>query len=149
VVTSVAGIGLPVILGGSLGVLMVTKGGGHLFPAGGVTQWQAGLFIAAAISITAFPMLAWIIYDTGLLNTRIGTVALACAAADDAAAWVLLATVVAMTHHSPADVAEALIGGVAFVCSCWSWASVCWPDSGRARTGGSPRTGRFPPVRSS
>lgn len=38
-----------------------------------VEPWQGSLFIAAAVAVTAFPMLAWIIYDSGLLNTRLGT----------------------------------------------------------------------------
>jgi Kef-type K+ transport system membrane component KefB len=113
-VTSLAGITLPILLGGALGVMMVRSGSGKLFTPD-IAEWQAALFVAAAIAITAFPMLAWIIYDTGLLNTKIGTIALACAAADDAASWVLLATVIAFTNHRPLGAVEALVGGGAFV----------------------------------
>jgi Kef-type K+ transport system membrane component KefB len=90
-VTSAAGIGVPLVLGGIVGWLMVSLGG---YFTDKVVHWQGGLFVAAAVAITAFPMLAWIICDSGLLNTRLGTMALSCAAVDDACAWILLATVV-------------------------------------------------------
>lgn len=45
------------------------------------------LFMGIAMSITAFPVLARIIQERGLSGTRIGTVAIACAAADDVTAW--------------------------------------------------------------
>ncbi|GIJ49462.1 potassium transporter [Virgisporangium aliadipatigenens] len=110
-VTSFAGIAAPMILGGAVGYLMWTNG---LFPDK-MANWQAALFVAAAVAITAFPMLAWIVYDSGLLHTRLGTMALACAAADDAAAWILLAAVVASTAGSPAVALLALFGGLAYL----------------------------------
>lgn len=111
--TSAAGIGTPMVLGGLVGWAMVA-GGGEFFP-GGVSEWQGALFVAAAVAITAFPMLAWIIYDSGLTHTRIGTMALACAAADDAAAWILLAAVVASTEDDPATAVEAVVGGALYL----------------------------------
>jgi Kef-type K+ transport system membrane component KefB len=72
-VTSAAGIGVPLMLGGIVGWWMVTVGG---YFTDKVVHWQGGLFVAAAVAITAFPMLAWIVYDSGLLNTRLGTMAL-------------------------------------------------------------------------
>jgi Kef-type K+ transport system membrane component KefB len=47
------------------------------------------------MSITAFPVLARIIQERGLSGSRVGTLALTCAAADDVTAWCLLAAVVA------------------------------------------------------
>jgi Kef-type K+ transport system membrane component KefB len=58
------------------------------------------LFCAVAMSITAFPVLARILADHGLKATRLGHVAIACAAFNDVIAWVLLAGIVA-TSHSP------------------------------------------------
>lgn len=92
---------------------MVT-GGGDYFPKS-VHPWQGGLFLAAAVCITAFPMLAWIVYDSGLLNTRLGTMALACAAADDAFAWIMLATVVATAKGSVIGAVIALGGGAFYL----------------------------------
>jgi Kef-type K+ transport system membrane component KefB len=71
--------------------------------------------VAAAIAITAFPMLAWIVYDSGLLNTRLGTMALSCAAIDDACSWVLLATVVATAKGSMFGALLAVGGGLAYL----------------------------------
>ena len=56
------------------------------------------LFIGAAMSITAFPVLARIITEKNLQNTRIGTLALTCAAVDDVTAWCLLALAIAVTR---------------------------------------------------
>jgi Kef-type K+ transport system membrane component KefB len=58
------------------------------------------LFIGTAMSITAFPVLARILSDGGLITTPIGGLALASAALDDVLAWSLLAVVVAITDAS-------------------------------------------------
>jgi K+:H+ antiporter len=58
------------------------------------------LFIGTALSITAFPVLARILNDNGLVKTPIGGLALACAALDDVLAWSLLAVVVAIAGAS-------------------------------------------------
>ena len=55
------------------------------------------LFLGTALSITAFPVLARILHDTGLVRTTVGGLALACAAVDDVLAWALLAVVVAIS----------------------------------------------------
>ena len=111
-VTSAAGIGVPLILGGLVGWWMVGLGG---YFTEGVVPWQGALFVAAAVAITAFPMLAWIVYDSGLLNTRLGTMALSCAAVDDACSWVLLATVVATAKGSLFGAVLAIGGGLAYL----------------------------------
>ncbi|BEL05758.1 hypothetical protein Q0Z83_039490 [Actinoplanes sichuanensis] len=54
------------------------------------------LFIAVALSITAFPVLARILADRGLENTHLGAFVMACAAANDAIAWCLLTAVIAL-----------------------------------------------------
>jgi Kef-type K+ transport system membrane component KefB len=63
--------------------------------APGVRDWEAMLFMGAAMSITAFPMLARIIYERGLVGTSLGTLALAAGALGDAVAWCVLAVVLA------------------------------------------------------
>jgi len=70
-----------------------------LFPAlapAGVRFWPFALFIAAALSITAFPVMARILKDRGATQTRFGQLSLSAAAVVDVFAWVLLAFVVAM-----------------------------------------------------
>ncbi|MFJ8577911.1 cation:proton antiporter [Micromonospora sp. NPDC093277] len=54
------------------------------------------LFLGAAMSITAFPVLARILKDRGLVNTEVGALALASAAIDDVLAWCILALVAAI-----------------------------------------------------
>jgi len=48
--------------------------------------------------VTAFPVLARILSDRGLLQTRMGTVAISCAAFDDLTAWCLLAAVTVLAR---------------------------------------------------
>lgn len=55
-----------------------------------------GLFIGIAMSITAFPVLARIVQERGLHKTKLGTMVITCAAADDITAWCLLAAVIAI-----------------------------------------------------
>lgn len=54
------------------------------------------LFIGIAMSITAFPVLARIVQERGLHKTKLGTMVITCAAADDITAWCLLAAVIAI-----------------------------------------------------
>jgi Kef-type K+ transport system membrane component KefB len=56
------------------------------------------LFMGIAMSITAFPVLARLLSDRGLLLTRLGTMAMACAAVDDVTAWTLLALILAIAR---------------------------------------------------
>jgi Kef-type K+ transport system membrane component KefB len=54
------------------------------------------IFMGTALSITAFPVLARIVQDCGLVGTRLGTLAMLCAAIADVLAWCALAIVLAM-----------------------------------------------------
>jgi len=56
------------------------------------------LFLGAAMSITAFPVLARIITENNLQSTRLGTLALTCAAVDDVTAWCVLALAIAVAR---------------------------------------------------
>jgi Kef-type K+ transport system membrane component KefB len=56
------------------------------------------LYFGVAMSITAFPVLARIVADFRLQNTRIGLLALGGAAIGDVLAWCLLVVVVATVH---------------------------------------------------
>ncbi|MEJ3742500.1 cation:proton antiporter [Actinomycetes bacterium KLBMP 9797] len=84
----------------SVGSIVVPLGLGVL-----LATWLAGrhqvtdqvpfaLFIGAAMSVTAFPVLARILTDRGLVRSPVGGLALASAAVDDVVAWSLLAAVV-------------------------------------------------------
>lgn len=52
------------------------------------------LFLGISMSITAFPVLARILEQRGLSQTRLGNIVIACAAVDDITAWCILAVVV-------------------------------------------------------
>jgi Kef-type K+ transport system membrane component KefB len=54
------------------------------------------LFMGIAMSITAFPVLARVIQERDLTKTKLGIMAITCAAADDITAWCLLAAVIAI-----------------------------------------------------
>src|SRR5690606_2542727 len=51
-----------------------------------------------SMSVTAFPVLARILSERHLLTSRVGVIAVACAAVDDVTAWCLLAFVVAVAR---------------------------------------------------
>lgn len=81
----------------SLGILLSLL----LFPLvsnAGVSFTAFALFLGAAMSITAFPVLARIITENNLQNSRIGSLALTCAAVDDVTAWCLLLVAIAVTR---------------------------------------------------
>jgi len=72
------------------------------------------LFLGVSMSVTAFPVLARILSDLRMSRTRLGVVALACAAVDDATAWCLLALVVGITQaavneNAIADAARSVV----------------------------------------
>lgn len=62
----------------------------------GVPFYAFSLFIGIAMSITAFPVLARIIKERDLTNTRMGSIAIISAATGDIAGWCILAVVIAI-----------------------------------------------------
>ncbi|MCY1040619.1 cation:proton antiporter [Corallococcus sp. bb12-1] len=58
------------------------------------------LFMGVSMSITAFPVLARILTERGLMQSKLGAIAIACAAVDDVTAWCLLAFVVSLVRAS-------------------------------------------------
>ncbi len=65
----------------------------------GVSPVAFALFFGAAMSITAFPVLARILTDRGMQCTAVGGVAMTVAAIGDVVAWCLLAGVLAVTGN--------------------------------------------------
>lgn len=86
-----ASILLPFFLGMLLSYFIYTK-----YAGGEVSYIAFSLFIGISMSITAFPVLARILQERGLLKSHLGTVAIASAANDDITAWCLLAAVIAI-----------------------------------------------------
>ena len=120
VTVSLAGIVLPFTLGAIISTFLIRN---HSFFTEGVVGWEAALFMGAAMSITAFPMLARIIYERGLTGTSLGTLALAAGSIDDAAAcasWQLCWPVSAVRPRLPSSQSAA-------ACSTLWW--FCLPAS--------------------
>ncbi|KYC41318.1 sodium:proton antiporter [Scytonema hofmannii PCC 7110] len=93
ILTSHVSILMPFSLGTLLAVLLYP-----LVSNGSVSFTAFALFLGAAMSITAFPVLARIITENNLQGTRLGTLALTCAAVDDVTAWCLLAVAIAVAN---------------------------------------------------
>ncbi|CAL9159237.1 unnamed protein product [Musa hybrid cultivar] len=113
-----AGISLPFSCG--VGVAFVLR---SAVPGADVAGYGPFLvFMGVALSITAFPVLARILAELKLLTTPVGETAMAAAAFNDVAAWVLLALAVALSgtsgsgsHRSPVVSLWVLLCGMAFV----------------------------------
>jgi Kef-type K+ transport system membrane component KefB len=91
IVISHASIIFPFTLGIGLAFFIYQE-----FAPVGVQFTSFALFIGIAMSITAFPVLARIVQERGIHKTRLGTIVITCAAADDITAWCLLAAVIAI-----------------------------------------------------
>lgn len=95
ILTSHVSILVPFSLGSILAILLYPQ-----LSNGSVSFTAFALFLGAAMSITAFPVLARIITENNLQGTRLGTLALTCAAVDDVTAWCVLALAIAVARTS-------------------------------------------------
>jgi Kef-type K+ transport system membrane component KefB/nucleotide-binding universal stress UspA family protein len=98
ILTSHVSILVPFSLGTLLALLLYP-----LVSSGSVSFTAFALFLGSAMSITAFPVLARIITENNLQGTRLGTLALTCAAVDDVTAWCLLAVAIAVARNGSID----------------------------------------------
>lgn len=114
---SVAGMIAPMALGAVLALGMLKLPG--LFSAT-ATPFEAMLFLGAAMAITAFPMLARIIYERGLTGTALGTLTLSAGAIGDAGAWGIMAVVLASFGAGPPVAIKAIVGGLLY-CVLMLW----------------------------
>ncbi|MDU4251116.1 cation:proton antiporter [Pseudomonas sp.] len=85
---------LPIVLGILISVLLHPS----MAPPG-VGLWPFALFMSAAMSITAFPVMARILKERGQSQTRMGQLAMTSAALADVLAWIVLAIVVALNSQ--------------------------------------------------
>jgi Kef-type K+ transport system membrane component KefB len=95
VVVSFSGILLPLVLGALLAFFLYPHPG---FAGPNADLVSFMLILGTAMAITAFPVLARLLAEKNMLGTRVGMLALTCAAVDDVVAWCLLALVVAVVH---------------------------------------------------
>ncbi|XP_038883335.1 cation/H(+) antiporter 20 isoform X2 [Benincasa hispida] len=116
---ALAGISVPFFSGiGVAFILRKTVDG-----ADKVGYGQFIVFMGVALSITAFPVLARILAELKLLTTQVGETAMAAAAFNDVAAWILLALAVALagnggeggSEKSPLVSVWVLLSGAGFV----------------------------------
>lgn len=98
VAISQSGIVAPFALGSALALWMYPRYGSAT-----TSQTAFVLFTGAAMSVTAFPVLARILVERRLSTTRIGAIALTCAAIDDVTAWCILAFIVGVARHRDAS----------------------------------------------
>jgi Kef-type K+ transport system membrane component KefB len=128
VAVSHASIVAPFLLGAALAPLLHPA-----FAPPGVGLLPFTLFLGAAMSVTAFPVLARILDERRLHGTRIGAVALSAAAVDDVTAWCILAAVVAVAQTGGAPAAgwrpsrRPSGGPPPGSSSCCSWSGRCSP----------------------
>ena len=91
VIISHASIIIPYTLGMGLAYYIYRD-----YAPAGITFLSFALFMGISMSITAFPVLARILQEKGLTRSKLGAMALTCAAADDITAWCILAAVIAL-----------------------------------------------------
>jgi Kef-type K+ transport system membrane component KefB len=111
VLTSHVSITAPFVLAAFLSLYLYPK-----LSDDSVAFTSFALFMGAAMSITAFPVLARILAERDLLGSRLGTVAIACAAVDDVTGWCILAYIVVLIRsaHNPTSIWVTVGGIVAF-----------------------------------
>jgi Kef-type K+ transport system membrane component KefB len=95
VLTSHASIAVPFALGVTLALFLQ----GRFAPAG-IPFLAFALFLGAAMSVTAFPVLARILAERGMVRTPLGALATSAAAVDDVTAWTILAGIMMIVRAS-------------------------------------------------
>ena len=93
------GIALPLLLGVGLSLLLESWLP-DLLP--GDRTLSGALFMGTAMAITAFPVLARILQERGLISQPLGALTITVAAIDDLVSWILLAAVVAYARTGSA-----------------------------------------------
>lgn len=102
--TSYLSMFLPFALGAALAYLLSAR-----FGVEDSARLPFVLFVGLSLSVTAFPVLVRIVAEHDLSATRIGTIAVACAAFNDATAWVALALVTSLTRTGEAPIGTSLL----------------------------------------
>lgn len=105
VVISHSSIVIPFSLGMILAYFMYST-----YAPEGVNFLSFALFMGIAMSITAFPVLARIVQERSIQKTKLGTIVLTAAAADDITAWCILAVVIAIVKAGSVVSALYVIG---------------------------------------
>ncbi|MES1207609.1 MAG: cation:proton antiporter [Pseudomonadota bacterium] len=110
VAISHASIVLPFLLGSTLALVLYPR-----LATRDVPFTVFALFSGVSMSVTAFPVLARILTDRGMSRSRLGMIALTCAAVDDVTAWCLLAFVVSVAHTEFAGAVRTAVLSVGYI----------------------------------
>ena len=110
VAISHASIIAPFLLGALLSLILYPR-----LATGDLRFTAFSLFLGVSMSVTAFPVLARILTDRGMHKSRMGAIALTCAAVDDVTAWCLLALVVAIIQARTAGALVTFGFAMAFI----------------------------------
>lgn len=117
-ITSTATFAVPTVAGCVAGILLL-----WLVPgvAGeGTSPWAFGLGVGIAVGVTALPVLAAILREMNLQTPWLGNEALGCAAVNDAALWIAIAILLAISageHWWQAGLV--LCGSIAYGAALW------------------------------
>jgi len=103
----VAGVAfaLPFVLGGLLAYFLLEQAGNF----GAVSPPIAIVFLALALAVTAFPVLARMLQEAGLSGSRLGVLVLLSASLGDGVAWTLLTVVLALMGSGSQNLALELL----------------------------------------
>ncbi len=107
---AIAWLAGPFVLGAALAATLYDI---HAGPSG--SRLVFILFVGTAMSVTALPVLTRMLADGRAQQTLLGTVATACAAVDDVAAWTLLGVVAALVGGAGHPVVGAVAIGLYLV----------------------------------
>ena len=115
--TRIGGLGvlIPMLLGLAAVPLIYPMLAPH-----GVGYWSFALFVATAVAVTALPVMARILKDRKMFDSRTGQLAIASAAVADVLAWIMLAVVAAMisSHGDWMPFWRTLIGLILMLVFC-------------------------------
>jgi Kef-type K+ transport system membrane component KefB len=110
VAISHASIVAPFLLGAAFAVVTYSA-----YATSNVSFTVFSLFMAVSLSVTAFPVLARILIDRKVQHTRLGAMALTCAAVDDVTAWVILAIVASIASAEAAGGGWTLVWAIGYL----------------------------------
>ena len=110
VAISHASIMAPFLLGATIALYLYPK-----LSTSDVPFTCFSLFLGVSMSVTAFPVLARILTDRGIHKTRMGVIALTCAAVDDVTAWCMLAFVVSVARAQAAGAVATIAMALGFI----------------------------------
>jgi Kef-type K+ transport system membrane component KefB len=107
VLTSNISILIPFLAGACLALFLYPR-----LSSASAPVYVFALFMGTAMSITAFPVLARILTERNLLHSKVGSIAISCAAVDDITAWCLLAALIVKVRSGAGTSLLLTLGGL-------------------------------------